>query len=192
VECEGCVRVGVWFLELKIICLSTYFQLPHCAMCMSKTKVIRAYSCLWRKSFIVTLQLSMRILMMDFYSFHTLSVCVQAPKRNQSALMLSGIGRNAIGFDLDPKVRSPHFVITTLGTHICILYLPNIWDFCLTGEWSGRKNARTLGIKNWIYCTFGFFFEFVSTVVSCSNYRNWYVEIHWGSDSFRHAKRCER
>ena len=74
----------------------------------------------------MTLQLSMQILVMDFYSFRTLSVCVQAPKRNQPALMLSGIGRNAIGFDLDPKVRSPLFVITTLGMHICILYLPNI------------------------------------------------------------------
>lgn len=31
-------------------------------------------------------------------------VWVQAPKRNQPALMLSGIGRNAIGVDLDPKV----------------------------------------------------------------------------------------
>lgn len=102
-----------------------------CNVYCVKLKLIRAYSSLTKSLEIEELQCDFAafyaVLGVGFLQFSHLNVegCVrvQAPKRKHPVLMLSGIGTNAIGFDLDPKVRTPPFLITASGTHICILHL---------------------------------------------------------------------
>lgn len=84
-----------------------------CNVYCVKLKIIRVYSSLTKSLEIEELQCDFAafyaVLGVGFLQFSYLNVegcvCVQAPKRNHPVLMLSGIGTNAIGFDLDPKVH---------------------------------------------------------------------------------------
>lgn len=149
-----------------------------------KLKLIRAYISLKKYLQIEELKCDFAafyaVLGVGFLQFSYLNVdgclCVQAPKRNHPVLMLSGIGTNAIGFDLDPKVRSPPFLITALGTHICIFILRGRLRVSFNMRVKCRKNRWTLCMRIWH--TYGLFSNFVS--LSCSVYRNW---SFWGGCS---------
>ena len=116
----------------------------------------------------------MQFLVLDFYSSSYLNVdgcvSVQAPKRNHPVLMLSGIGTNAIGFDLDPKVRSPPFPHHRIrDSYLHFFILGGRLKVSFNMRVKCRKNRWTLCMRIWY--TYGLFSNFVS--LSCSVYRNW-------------------
>lgn len=56
----------------------------------------------------------------------TLSYFVKAPRRNRPLLLLSGVGTNAIGYDLSPEVRMFVFSCSFKLRSVIIFLTPSV------------------------------------------------------------------